>query len=195
MGLSGNAHYFFAVPLPNGVKHLLSNWAERIKALPFDYKEWVHERDFHLTIKFMGALSDNSIEPLCKEIQECVKHTTPFTMSGHGFGTFGAPQSPRVLYAGVKSAPILYELHNQVERVCTHYGVLKETRRYSPHVTLAKKWKCGRFNQAELPPLPKDYAESWGVARIVLYQIYPERRPKYEVRASFQFGSDHFVSK
>lgn len=181
----GQAHYFLAVELPERIKNVLSDWAQGLDKLPFDYKEWVDERDYHLTVKFLGAVSDSSIEPLCKAVQTRVKDLPSFNMQGAEWGFFGSSHSPRVLWAGVQEEAGLFELQKMVEEIGETFGFPRENRPYRPHITIAKKWIDGQFQPSDLPPLPNAYKEVWKVEHFVLYKIHPSRTPKYEKTTSF----------
>ena len=66
-------------------------------------------------------------------------------------GAFPRPQSPRVLWVGPSEhwekgveAKRIAEIHGAIEQVCEGFSFLRETRPFSPHLTLARIKVGGR---------------------------------------------------
>lgn len=186
--MSTMKHFFVAIPIPFHIKESLETWSKSLRALPFEYKEWVYLEDFHITLKFLGGVDDNLIEDLSNALHQRTRHFNPFVLKGKSFGTFGNPRSPRVLWAGVNDSQALNEQQEIIDEECSLFGYSKENRLYRPHITVAKKWRSGVFDAQSLPALPALFKESWSVDHCVLYQIHPSKKPKYEKVQRFQFG-------
>lgn len=185
--MSNLNHYFLAILLPNEVKTSLSEWANRLQEFPFNYKEWVHEKDFHITLKFLGGVADKQLVELNQKLIKGTSDLTPFTIKGDNIGTFGSPKEPRVLWAGVSADETLFQTQSLVDQICFESGFTKENRPYRPHITIAKKWRGGTIDIEAFPSLPAEFFESWTVSSFVLYQIHPSKKPKYEVVATYDF--------
>ncbi|HEX7065913.1 MAG TPA: RNA 2',3'-cyclic phosphodiesterase [Bacillales bacterium] len=172
------AHYFLAVPLPNPVRELLRRQAEALSdKLP--YKQWPHPQDYHITLAFLGEAGFRTINELKQTVAPAVEECDPFTVTLNGLGTFGKKEQPRVLWAGVSADQGLYDLQNEVDKVCRSVGFELDKRPYKPHITLAKKWTGKEtLNRKELE-VDLETA-SWQVDNIVLYQIHLRRVPKYQ---------------
>lgn len=178
-----------AVPVPDTIKKGLADWSKQLQALPFDYKEWVHVEDFHITLKFLGGLSDKQVEALCKGLDQTTLTFSPFHIRGKSFGFFGRPRSPRVLWGGVEADKMLFDDQKTIDKMCSELGFSSENRPYRPHITVAKKWVGGMFEPSVVPSPPYLFEQGWPVDTIVLYQIHPSRKPKYEPYKIFKFGS------
>ncbi|WP_249872314.1 RNA 2',3'-cyclic phosphodiesterase [Oceanobacillus saliphilus] len=176
------SHYFIAIHVPEELQALFSDWQHGLKE-QFPYKQWPHNQDLHITLKFLGDVADNKVEQLKQELQK-VQDLQAFDLDVGGIGTFGNPNKPRVLWAGVERTDRLVKLQQIVEDCALKIGYQKEEREYRPHITLAKMW-AGKSSLSEetLPSLQKQFKDkqTMHVADIVLFRIHPTKSPKYEV--------------
>ncbi|WP_077327610.1 RNA 2',3'-cyclic phosphodiesterase [Virgibacillus siamensis] len=180
-------HYFIAVPLPKELKMYLAEKQEQLRdQLP--YKQWPHMDDLHITLKFLGPVSDDQLDTLINNL-ECVTGFPSFHLRTGSVGTFGNPKQPRVLWTGVEKTEPLLELQQLVEWRANESGFQPEKRNYSPHITLAKKWNNRNEMWSDLSsPFMTPYKML--VNRIVLYQIFPDATPKYKQVAEYQLKTD-----
>jgi RNA 2',3'-cyclic 3'-phosphodiesterase len=187
--MSNLNHYFLAILLPDEVKAALAEWSKTLHDLPFNYKEWVHEKDFHITLKFLGGVADKQLVELNQKLESSKTSMSPFSIKGGPIGTFGSPKEPRILWAGVEAEETLFNNQAIVDKICSESGFAIENRPYRPHITIAKKWCGGTLNIGVIPSLPMEFFKSWTVDSFVLYQIHPSKKPKYEVVATYDFGN------
>ncbi|GIO28814.1 RNA 2',3'-cyclic phosphodiesterase [Ornithinibacillus bavariensis] len=175
-------HYFIAIPVAANVKEEFAKWQEELKK-SVSYKQWPWKEDLHITLKFLGAVEEERIIQL-QELLRTIAKQNHFSISVGGIGTFGRHNSPRVLWAGVEKTEPLEILFKQIENAVTSIGFPKETRPYTPHITLAKKWNGNDVSPEKLQEIKEHYQEltfPMNVDSFVLYQIFPSKRPKYEV--------------
>ena len=106
---------------------------------------WVQPAKIHLTIKFLGDMNEQTIEPLRIAIEQAIGHQTSVNVPLEQLGAFPRPQSPRVLWVGPSEnwergieARRVAEIHGAIERACEDVGFLRETKPFSPHLTLAR---------------------------------------------------------
>ncbi|WP_121639448.1 RNA 2',3'-cyclic phosphodiesterase [Virgibacillus sp. Bac330] len=178
-------HYFIAIPLTKEVQVMCSETQTFLKQkLP--YREWTIKHDFHITLKFLGPVSDSKVCHLIDRLQRV--HFSPFYLKVGGVDTFGSFERPRVIYSKVQLNDTLTKLVNQIEFEAKAEGFLAEKRPYIPHITLAKKWDGSAHigNEVLTEVKNKDYSEKLlYVDYFVLYQIFPDQQPKYKVKAYF----------
>ncbi|MFD1362304.1 RNA 2',3'-cyclic phosphodiesterase [Lentibacillus salinarum] len=175
-------HYFLAVPLPGFLKEQYARWQRSLKEkLP--YRQWTHPDDLHITLTFLGAVSQEQVKPLHHSLQ-AIEKIRIFTLQTEALGTFGDPAKPRVLWAGVKRNDDLLGLQRTVEHIALQAGFQQEKRTYSPHITLAKKWDGGK---QDLSALKQHYTEGQSITvnEVVLYRIDPAKSPKYYTAAAY----------
>ena len=178
-------HYFIGIPLPAALAgDLYSRQAELKKTLP--YKQWTDEADYHITLKFFGAVRDDQLEAVRNSLHKTVQ-VSPFTCRMTGLGVFGKPDSPRVLWAGVDRPEGLFALQKQIESATAALGFPVENRPYRPHITLGKKWAGPAYGSQLQELLADSEPEAWSfeVAHFNLFQIRPREKPRYQAVETF----------
>ncbi|WP_158589612.1 MULTISPECIES: RNA 2',3'-cyclic phosphodiesterase [Clostridia] len=178
-------HYFIAIPLSKEMQSACRK-EQAILRSKLPYKQWVHELDFHITLKFLGPVSDSKVWELVKKLQTI--SFSPFYVQVGGIGTFGSTDKPRVIYSAVQSTEALTDLAKQVQFVAVQEGFSSEERPYIPHITLAKKWAGTGSMEKEIAQTKRmnHSINRLYVDRFVLYQIFPKEQPKYNVKACFK---------
>ncbi|MET3682694.1 2'-5' RNA ligase [Alkalibacillus flavidus] len=174
------SHYFIGIKVPETIGRTLHSWQHSVKP-HVSYNEWVHEEDFHLTLKFLGAVEQETLSKLNDTLSQLNGHA-PLDLTINGLNYFGKPDQPRVLYAEVERTKPLSRLKSEVENVALACGFMNESRPYKPHITLAKKWHGGsidkRIDQLEAAlerPL------HWQANAFQLFHIDPNTQPKYRI--------------
>ena len=134
---------------------------------------WIDPADYHITLRFIGDIDDATaadIDELLARIR-----LPAFSLRLAGLDFFGGAR-PHSVHAKVEPAPELLTLQQAHERTCQQAGLKPETRRFTPHVTLA------RCRGAPLAAV-RDYVSAHGlfaagpfeVNRFVLYSARPSR--------------------
>jgi 2'-5' RNA ligase len=120
---------------------------------------WIEPSDYHVTLRFIG-----DIEPrLAHEIDGHLARLArpPLTLTLDGLDSFGGDR-PRSLFARVVPTAPLAEMQAEQERLLRRLGLPSETRRFVPHVTLA------RFNGVS-PLAVADYLSSRPMLRPISF--------------------------
>jgi len=131
---------FVAVDVPEAHKLALESLCNGLPGA-----RWVRDRQFHLTLQFIGATEGPTVQAVTEALHGV--RADPFELRLAGLGHFPPRGEPRVLWVGVDGGEELFALHRQVERVLKRAGIPPEDRKYSPHLTLA------RLNGTPLPRL------------------------------------------
>lgn len=183
------AHYFIAITLPPALKDCLSAWQAELRGeLP--YKQWTDKCDLHITLKFLGAVEQDDLSRLQMAMRR-IQTYRAFSLKIGTAGTFGHPQKPRVLWAGVEKTNTLASLQREIEAIATEIGFAKEKRVYHPHITVAKKWAGAATENLQAALQPRFIIEQLlYVNEIVIYRIHPQSSPKYEVFASYKLHEE-----
>lgn len=118
---------FVGIALPPETKLRLSLIAAGVPGA-----RWVDPGNYHVTLRFIGEVD----EALAGDIDEALAHIRAkrFDLALAGVGQFG----DRMLWAGIEKNPALLHLRDKVESALVRLGLEPETRRYAPHVTLAR---------------------------------------------------------
>lgn len=125
---------FVACDVPDGIRRMLSSAGKMLSPACAKVK-WVEEENMHLTVKFLGDVSDRDV-PAVKEALAGVPFS-PLVCRVSGFGAFPDTQRPRVIWAGLEPGKVIAELHDEVESALNVLGIPKD-RDFSPHLTMGR---------------------------------------------------------
>jgi 2'-5' RNA ligase len=121
---------------------------------------WIEPSDYHLTLRFLGDVDNRT----AREIAEALDGVRgwAFDVGIDGLGSFGGDR-PRSVHAEIAPNPALTDLQEEHERAARRAGLPPESRKFTPHVTLARlrgvsaaavaEWLAmqGRIARVELP--------------------------------------------
>jgi 2'-5' RNA ligase len=100
---------------------------------------WVSPANFHLTVKFLGAVDTDRLPDVERALGDAVAGVPPFDLTLRGLGAFPSAARPRVIWAGTAhGAAELAALAARVERTLSPLGFPTEERVFSAHVTLGR---------------------------------------------------------
>ena len=163
-----------AVELPADVKAALAGLIELIRGARVNGVRTARPDGIHLTLKFLGDISSDRIEPISAAISAVTRTHSAFalTMGGSegGPGAFPSRASARVLWMGVQGdLTNLSHLQQRIEDAFEALGFARDRRRFNPHLTVARigdrtskadrlKVSQTLFSAAPGPELPLDVA-------------------------------------
>ena len=129
---------FVAVEMNNALQsHLAGIIRQVAQALPGI--RWVDASSIHLTLAFLGELTDEQLTEVIEATEMAAQQALPFSYRLSRLGTFGAPRYPRVVWMGIEEASgALVAIHRTLNRQLQRRGFEVETRPFSPHLTLAR---------------------------------------------------------
>ena len=96
---------------------------------------WIEAEDFHITLRFIGDVGENEANEV-HSLLGLIRRPA-FTVTVGGLDVFGGSK-PRAIVASVRPTAHLLELQAEQERLFRRMGLAAETRKYTPHVTLAR---------------------------------------------------------
>lgn len=106
---------------------------------------WAQPALIHLTLKFLGDMDEQVIDPLRIAVEQALESQLAVTVPLEQLGAFPRPESPRVLWVGPPEqwergaeAKRVSEIYGVIEQACEGASFLRETRPFSPHLTLAR---------------------------------------------------------
>lgn len=97
---------------------------------------WQSDDQLHLTLRFVGEVDRRAADDLVATLSSVL--VPPFDLSIRGVGHFEKKGRPTALWAALAPLPALDTLQRRVERACRSAGLTPETRKFVPHVTLAR---------------------------------------------------------
>jgi len=182
---------FIAAPVDPQVKTRMSFLASAQRER-LAFRKWVHGDDYHVTLQFLGDTDETKEAEVRRLLQRAASAAEPFRLAAEGFGAFGPPAAPSVLWLGVKGElAALRQLHAAVEAAMAQAGFARETKPFRPHLTLARKYAgTAPFVMPRSAPAAAAAEEQlvWTVGAIVLYESHLARAPMYEAVGTFPLG-------
>ena len=97
---------------------------------------WIDAENYHITLRFIGDV-DNTVADDVSDGLDRLSNSLAFQVRLTHLGVFGGDK-PRALYAGVEVNETLIRLQAAQERVLQRVGLEPESRKFTPHVTLAR---------------------------------------------------------
>ncbi|HZU69344.1 MAG TPA: RNA 2',3'-cyclic phosphodiesterase [Ktedonobacteraceae bacterium] len=129
---------FIALELDESLRHFLGQVIDRL-ARQLPAVRWVDPAGIHLTLAFLGELSDEQLAAAEQAAAVAARQSIPFELRLKDLGTFGLPRHPRVIWMGIEeSSGNLVRLHSTLNRELLQRGFEVDTRPFSPHLTLAR---------------------------------------------------------
>lgn len=122
---------FVGLELPEEMRLRLSGLCRGVPGA-----RWVQPEGFHLTVRFIGEVDEGRFDDIHTALSRV--QAPAFELTLEGVATFGKDKAPHTLWVGVQRNDALASLHAKVERALVTIGLEPESRKYSPHVTLAR---------------------------------------------------------
>ena len=101
--------------------------------------KWVDHNNIHITLKFLGEISEDSTDELMLAIEESAQGIQPFQLEVREVGAFPNLERVQVLWVGVKGElEKITQLQKNIESNTEQLGFSRESRAFSPHLTLGR---------------------------------------------------------
>lgn len=132
---------FVAISLPTSVQETVATLQQQLNQLlqtPTVWR-WTPPENLHVTLRFLGETDERQAGELAQALAALVIAHRRFALMLRGLGVFPHQRAPRVLWAGLQGdLPGLTRLQLDVEQLAQTAGFAAESRRFSPHLTLAR---------------------------------------------------------
>src|SRR5437588_4602910 len=100
---------------------------------------WVDPAGIHLTLAFLGELTDEQVAKAIQSAEVAAQQVSPFEYRLSGLGIFGSPRQPRVIWMGIEEpSGKLIRLHRALNRELRQRRFEVDKRPFSPHLTLSR---------------------------------------------------------
>ncbi|QPC42306.1 RNA 2',3'-cyclic phosphodiesterase [Kaustia mangrovi] len=155
---------------------------------------WIDRESYHITLRFIGDVSEGTAREVAETLD--MIDMPAFTLKLKGVDTFGGAK-PRTIFAGVAEHPELRRLQSSQERLFQMIGLKPETRKFTPHVTLARL-RDPVVASVESYVMSHSLFESrpFDVSRFVLFSSRPSRGGgPYAVEEIYPLESDYRLNE
>ena len=122
---------FVALRPPEAIRDPLIDTMEGVEGA-----RWQADEQLHLTLRFVGEVDRAQANDLASAL-EAVR-APRFALDLRSVGTFERKGRVGSLWAGVEESEPLNILQRRVERACRAAGLEPVTRKFVPHVTIAR---------------------------------------------------------
>lgn len=160
---------FIAINLPEDVKNQLVGYQNKIDSLfqPPAPVRWTHKDNLHITLEFLGNLSDDEVMKVCQDTEKFAKNHKPFTVTLDKI-SYGPPKKmpPRMIWVtGEKIAEL-----NLI-----------------PHITLGriKMWEFRQIEPDERPDVSREIGLNFEINSLeVIESQLKKSGPNYTILES-----------
>ncbi len=129
---------FIAIELSEEIRNSLAQIQSHLKYAGADVK-WVEKDNIHLTLKFLGEVSDEKIEKIKSILDEIGKTVKSFEISLKDIGAFPKIDYPRIIWVGLdKGTKESIGLAGRIDEALSKIGFQKETRPFAAHLTIGR---------------------------------------------------------
>jgi 2'-5' RNA ligase len=129
---------FLAIDLPGEVREKIAAIQLRLKGV-LEGVRWTRPEGIHLTLKFFGDIDKSTIGFISDIVEKRTKAFGSLSLAMGRLGAFPNPGRARVLWIGVEGeTEKLVSLQGGMEDDFEALGFAKETRSFTPHLTLGR---------------------------------------------------------
>lgn len=114
-----------------GISRIVDDIKETVASI-----RYVDPERAHVTLKFLGDIAEESIEPIGNAIKSASGETPPLTVKLRGIGVFPSMSFMRVIWIGL-ICPELIHIQKRLDKILAAYGFKKE-KNWKPHLTLGR---------------------------------------------------------
>jgi 2'-5' RNA ligase len=101
--------------------------------------QWVKPESIHLTLKFLGDISEDRVPGIQAALARAASGHVRFAVTVEGLGVFPDVRAPRVVWVGLTThVDALTRLAADVEAVLAEVGCSPDPKPFHPHLTLAR---------------------------------------------------------
>jgi 2'-5' RNA ligase len=182
---------FIAINLPEEIKKQLFLYSEKWPELP---AKWTNKDDLHITLEFLGDLTDVEIGDVCYAVKEVASRHKPFSINLNKV-LYGPPKKipPRMVWADGENSEELLDLKNDLQEYLLEKIAFRPEpgRTFIPHITLARisEWEFRKFDLEERPEINEDIDLVFFVESIEVMESELRREgPVYTILESHNLG-------
>ncbi|MBU1076910.1 MAG: RNA 2',3'-cyclic phosphodiesterase [Spirochaetes bacterium] len=165
---------FIAIDLPDQVKDEIENSYKNISSDKKIRIRWIPKKNLHMTLKFLGAVSEKQIEKICETLKD-LKLNMDSELFTHSYGLFPLKGIPKIFWVSFKenNKNELSDLFEMIEQSLEPLGFQKEKRRFVPHVTIARLKISGNSELKDFHRVMERYNEKF---KSISKQSFPVKK-------------------
>jgi len=135
---SATIRCFIAIVLDAHTKRQLSRVQTAIRSTGI-HAGWPSAENFHLTLKFLGDISEQALPCIKTVLSEAIADKTRFNIIFNRLGVFPNARHPKVIWIGPdETNPELVTLQREIDSRLNKCHPFAKEKRFSPHITLSR---------------------------------------------------------
>ncbi|MCX6718330.1 MAG: RNA 2',3'-cyclic phosphodiesterase [Candidatus Staskawiczbacteria bacterium] len=181
---------FIAINLPGEIKKELAGFYDKWPELP---AKWTAKDNLHITLEFLGDLTDVEIGDACKITAEVVKRHNSFDLNLNKI-LYGPPKKnpPRLVWVEGQESKELADLKNDLqESLLEKIRFRPDEKGFVTHITLARisEWEFRKFELEERPEINENIDLMFTAESIEVMESELKRGgPVYTILESHNLG-------
>lgn len=177
---------FIAIDLPHELKQQIADLIKTLQQqIPAKKIIWSEPEKSHLTLKFLGNVSQQQCAAFLPDLTAIVSQQQKFILKFSRLDLFPSSKRPRVIALLPQSAGRLAALALNIENQLTSFGIAAESRVFKPHLTIARLKQPAEF---KLPSVALPSFE-FEVEQIALFRSHiTQHGSQYEILRQLPLG-------
>jgi 2'-5' RNA ligase len=129
---------FIAIELTRDIRQAIARESALLKGRLKNSVRWVPAENIHLTLKFLGDVTQPGIDMLKQSLAVEASQHNAFDLTVADLGSFPNPRQPRIIWIGLQAPPALARLQRAIESSSAKIGYPPENKPFSPHLTIGR---------------------------------------------------------
>jgi len=170
-------------------ENMLKQYYSLREALSDNKIVWVEPDKFHLTLKFLGDTSQDSINIVNNIIIDTLESKRSFDIEFKNTGIFGSKYDPRVIWFGISENHEFLKLGNDLLNNLHDGGFKRDRQNFVPHLTIGriKRIEDKMFFNRMISNFRNVYLQRFTINKVILYEsILRKEGPVYKVVSSYE---------
>lgn len=182
---------FIAIDLPENIRESLHLLQKKLHD-PASPVSWVNASSLHITLKFLGEITQEQAQAVKQMLQSQIFSQAPFTIKLGGLGAFPSLRAPAVLWVGVSQGDeAVKSLAGIIEKESRRLSLRGEERPFSAHVTIGRlRGQAPSVFLGKLREVKWREPGAWQAEALTFYQsVLSPEGPRYSVLAEVAFSA------
>lgn len=129
---------FIAIEMPAHVKDVVRECQQALGRAGVHLR-WVKPENVHLTLRFLGDISTDTVEGIKSSLEKLADETPAFSLQIKGAGVFPGLTRPRVVWLGLGGQKLLLgEMYCRLSRLLSGQGIPEEKKPFQGHLTIGR---------------------------------------------------------